>query len=57
MTVKWMDTPLEIRDRYQYFTQADLTRLRAAGYERPFRSVEEGVADYVERFLRPGAHR
>jgi ADP-L-glycero-D-manno-heptose 6-epimerase len=51
MEVAWVDTPKEIRDRYQYFTQAEMGRLRAAGWDRPFRSVEEGVADYVENHL------
>ena len=51
MEVAWKVTPEEIRDRYQYFTQAEMGRLRAAGYDRPFRSVEEGVADYVTRYL------
>ena len=51
LQVDWVDTPEEIRDRYQYFTQADIGRLLAAGYDRPFRSVEEGVADYVEQHL------
>jgi ADP-L-glycero-D-manno-heptose 6-epimerase len=51
LRVEWVDTPEEIRDRYQYFTEAEMARLRAAGYDRPFRSVEEGVADYVERHL------
>jgi ADP-L-glycero-D-manno-heptose 6-epimerase len=51
LQVDWVDTPEEIRDRYQYFTEADMGRLRAAGYDRSFRSVEEGVADYVERHL------
>ncbi|MDH3271837.1 MAG: ADP-glyceromanno-heptose 6-epimerase [Gemmatimonadota bacterium] len=51
LAVTWVDIPDEIRDRYQYFTQADMTKLRGAGYDRPFTSVEEGVADYVGRFL------
>ncbi len=51
MPVTWKDTPVEIRDRYQYFTEADMTRLRAAGYDRPFRTVEEGVRDYVTNHL------
>lgn len=51
LSVHWIDTPPEIRDRYQYFTQADMTKLRAAGYDAPFASVEEGVADYVRRYL------
>jgi len=48
---KWVDTPPEIRDKYQYFTQADMRKLRDAGYTRPFASVEDGVAEYVTRFL------
>ncbi len=51
LDVEWVDTPEEIRDRYQYFTEADMRKLRAAGYDRPFASVEDGVADYVERYL------
>jgi len=51
LEVQWEDTPAEIRDRYQYFTQAEMGRLRAAGYDRPFRPVEEGVADYVHHHL------
>jgi ADP-L-glycero-D-manno-heptose 6-epimerase len=57
MEVQWVDTPEEIRDRYQYFTEARMDRLREAGYSGAFRSVEDGVADYVERFLVPGRYR
>jgi len=49
--VAWVDTPLEIRDRYQYFTEANMKKLRAAGYPGTFANVEDGVADYVTRFL------
>jgi ADP-L-glycero-D-manno-heptose 6-epimerase len=51
MEVAWKDTPEDIRDRYQYFTRAEMGRLRAAGYDRPFRTVVEGVADYVQNHL------
>jgi ADP-L-glycero-D-manno-heptose 6-epimerase len=51
LEVQWVDTPEEIRDRYQYFTQAEMEKLDRAGYTEPFRSVEEGVRDYVTRFL------
>ncbi len=51
LAIRWVDTPVEIRDRYQYFTEADMEKLRDAGYEEDFATVEEGVADYVERFL------
>lgn len=49
--IEFIDTPEEIRDRYQYHTEADMTHLRAAGYDRPFTSLEDGVGDYVERYL------
>ena len=49
--IGWVDTPAEIRDQYQYFTQAETVRLRAAGYREPFLSLEEGVDDYVRGYL------
>jgi ADP-L-glycero-D-manno-heptose 6-epimerase len=51
LEVRWVDTPEEVRDKYQYFTQADMTKLRDAGYTEPFSSVEDGVAAYVTHFL------
>ncbi|HEY6457968.1 MAG TPA: ADP-glyceromanno-heptose 6-epimerase [Steroidobacteraceae bacterium] len=47
----YVDTPLAIRPNYQYFTEARMDRLRSVGYSRPFKSLEEGVADYVRRYL------
>jgi ADP-L-glycero-D-manno-heptose 6-epimerase len=47
----YVDTPLVIRDKYQYFTQARMDRLRAAGYAKPFTRLEDGVADYVGGYL------
>ena len=49
--IGFVPTPELIRDKYQYFTQADMTRLRAAGYAAPFTALEDGVADYAARFL------
>lgn len=49
--VRWVDTPEEIRDRYQYVTEADMTKLHDAGYEASFAPVEEGVAHYVNHYL------
>jgi ADP-L-glycero-D-manno-heptose 6-epimerase len=49
--IRFVDIPEAIRAKYQYHTQADLTRLRAAGYAAPFMSVEQGVRDYVETYL------
>jgi ADP-L-glycero-D-manno-heptose 6-epimerase len=47
--IEFVDTPESIRDRYQYFTQADMGRLRQAGYAAPFHTLEEGVRAYVAR--------
>ena len=51
-TIEYVDFPLELRDRYQAYTQADLTRLRNAGVVEPMLSVEQGVAAYVRWLLR-----
>jgi ADP-L-glycero-D-manno-heptose 6-epimerase len=45
--VRFIDMPEALRERYQYFTEADMGKLRAAGYSAPFRGVAEGVRDYV----------
>ncbi len=47
----FIDMPLDIRDTYQYFTEANMQKLRAAGYTQPFYSLEEGVDDYVRNYL------
>lgn len=49
--IEYIDTPEDIRASYQYFTEADMSKLRQAGYDRPFHSLEEGVKDYVQNFL------
>jgi ADP-L-glycero-D-manno-heptose 6-epimerase len=49
--IEYIDTPEDIRDKYQYFTEADMSKLIAAGYSDKFYSLEEGVRDYVQRFL------
>jgi len=49
--IEYVDTPEAIRAKYQYFTEANLARLRAAGYDRPTTPLEEGVARYVQQFL------
>ncbi|MFN6117512.1 MAG: ADP-glyceromanno-heptose 6-epimerase, partial [Flavobacteriales bacterium] len=48
----FVDTPADIRDKYQYFTEADMSKLKGIGYEKPFHTLEEGVADYVGNYLR-----
>jgi ADP-L-glycero-D-manno-heptose 6-epimerase len=49
--IEYVDTPVEIRDRYQYFTQADVSKLRGAGFDEPFTVLEDGVARYVRDYL------
>ncbi len=51
--IKFIEMPETIRGKYQYFTQADISRLRAAGYKAPVTSLEEGVKDYVRNYLAP----
>jgi len=50
--ISFIDTPADIRDTYQYFTEADMSKLRSAGYAEPFYGLEEGIEDYVQRYLR-----
>ncbi len=50
--IEFIDTPLDIREKYQYFTEADMTKLKTvAGYTSPFYTLEEGVYEYVTEFL------
>jgi len=49
--IEYVETPEEIRDKYQYFTQAEMAKLRDAGYAEPFTELEDGVADYVRNYL------
>jgi ADP-L-glycero-D-manno-heptose 6-epimerase len=56
--IRFVDMPEPIRDRYQYHTEADVTKLRAAGYHAPFTSIEHGVRDYVVAYLaKPDSRR
>lgn len=51
--ISFIDTPADIRDTYQYFTEADMTKLRElAGYHAPFYGLEDGIEDYVNGYLR-----
>ncbi|TVR42865.1 MAG: ADP-glyceromanno-heptose 6-epimerase [Bacteroidia bacterium] len=54
--ISFMDTPEEIRENYQYFTKAKMDKLRAAGCQFPFRTIEAGVDDYINRFLAVSAY-
>ncbi|MBK8086605.1 MAG: ADP-glyceromanno-heptose 6-epimerase [Chitinophagaceae bacterium] len=49
--IEFIDMPEDIRDKYQYFTEADMTKLKEAGYSNAFSSLEDGVGDYVKNYL------
>lgn len=51
VNIEFVDIPSDIRDKYQYYTEADITKLRSAGYDKDFTSLEDGVYDYVKNFL------
>jgi ADP-L-glycero-D-manno-heptose 6-epimerase len=50
--INFVDTPEDIREKYQYFTEANMQKLRAAGYTQPFHTLEEGIEDYVRNYLK-----
>lgn len=52
--VSFIDTPEDIRDTYQYFTEADMSKLKSIGYDRPFASLEKAIEDYVHHYLNSG---
>ncbi len=54
--IKYIEMPEHIRDRYQYRTEADLTRIRQAGYTADTTPLDAAVADYVRNYLVPGKH-
>lgn len=54
--INYIDTPIDIRDKYQYFTEANMAKLRSIGYSNPFYSLEEGVKDYVQNYLMKGLY-
>jgi ADP-L-glycero-D-manno-heptose 6-epimerase len=49
--ISYIDTPIDIRDKYQYFTQANMSKLQNAGYKKSFTNLESGVKDYVQNYL------
>ena len=49
--IEFIDTPLDIRDKYQYFTEAKMDKLRSIGFDREFYSLEEGIEEYVQEHL------
>lgn len=54
--IQFIDTPADIRDKYQYFTEANMDKLRSIGYDLPFHTLEEGVKDYVSNYLIPNQY-
>ncbi|MEZ0486200.1 ADP-glyceromanno-heptose 6-epimerase [Fibrella aquatica] len=54
--IDFIDTPADIRDKYQYYTQANMSKLRSIGYEKPFHSLEAGITDYVQNYLAKGEY-
>ena len=51
VNIEFIDIPEDIRDKYQYFTEANMSKLKASGYDKDFTSLEDGVADYVKNYL------
>ncbi len=51
--IRFVDTPADIRNTYQYFTEADMSKLRAAGYTAPMSDLMQGVNDYITHYLQP----
>jgi ADP-L-glycero-D-manno-heptose 6-epimerase len=54
--ITFIPTPEDIRDKYQYFTEAKMDKLASIGYHKPFSSLEEGVEDYVQNYLSKGEY-
>jgi ADP-L-glycero-D-manno-heptose 6-epimerase len=51
--IEFIDTPADIRDKYQYFTEANMQKLREYGYQNEFTTLEDGIEDYVKNHLNP----
>lgn len=49
--IEFIDTPEDIRDKYQYFTEADMSKLIMSGYQQTFETLEDGIKDYVSNYL------
>lgn len=55
-SITYIDMPEHLRDRYQYFTQATIDRIRGVGYDAPVNSLEDGITDYVQNYLFPARY-
>lgn len=56
LNIHYVPTPEDIRDKYQYFTEANMDKLKNAGYAENFYSLEEGIKDYVQNYLKPNKY-
>jgi ADP-L-glycero-D-manno-heptose 6-epimerase len=56
LNISYIDTPADIREKYQYFTEATMDKLRNIGYNKVFTSLEDGIADYVHNYLSTGKY-
>jgi len=54
--IQYIDTPIDIRDKYQYFTEADMQKLGSIGYTESFYTLEQGCLDYVQNYLIPQSY-
>jgi ADP-L-glycero-D-manno-heptose 6-epimerase len=54
--ISYIDTPIDIRDKYQYFTEANMKKLKSIGYGKVFTSLEKGIDDYVNNYLIEDKH-
>jgi ADP-L-glycero-D-manno-heptose 6-epimerase len=54
--ITFIDTPEDIRDKYQYFTEANIDKLRKIGYSKPFYTLRDGATDYVKNYLLTGEY-
>ncbi|CAN5408895.1 ADP-glyceromanno-heptose 6-epimerase [soil metagenome] len=54
--ISYIDIPADIRDKYQYFTEASMDKLKSQGYKQAFYSLEDGVGDYVKNYLSSGKY-
>ena len=50
--ISFIDTPIDIRDKYQYFTEAKMEKLKSIGYPHTFTTLESGIHDYISNYLK-----
>jgi ADP-L-glycero-D-manno-heptose 6-epimerase len=51
VNIEFIDLPENLQEKYQYFTEANLAKIRSAGYKKPITALEDGVNDYVKNYL------